>query len=272
MSHSALTSSRPYRPRPRTRQGGIALAIVVWFIAGMSILVAGIVAQASVDIRMAQVHVARAKVAAAGDGAITLMMAARQDTQRESPLENGWYTAAYRLGALDVEVVLVPAAQLINVNSADAQLLALLFTEFAGLDAGEAQNLASNVVQWRQEKRALYRKIEAPEDLMAAGVPRTVLDAVRDYIVAGAIASGNTQWGNMHPALAGIASAYRPEAASQPLGQAGGGGSPGYRADAVVSYGDALWLRRRWVSNASSPYSDLPWRSLRTETPRVVTQ
>ena len=67
------------------RQRGIALAIVVWFIAGMSILVAGIVAQASVDTRMAQVHVARAKTAAAGDGAIMLMMSERQGAERDAP-------------------------------------------------------------------------------------------------------------------------------------------------------------------------------------------
>ncbi|MEP4487245.1 MAG: hypothetical protein ABJ013_16550 [Halioglobus sp.] len=255
-------------PKP---QRGIALAIVVWFIAGMSILVAGIVAQASVDIRMAQVHVARAKVAAAGDGAIMLMMADRQAARSESPPENGWYSGVYRMGALDVEVLLVPASQLINVNSADAQLLTLLFTELAGLDAGEAQSLASGVIQWRQQMKVQQRKMEAPEDLMAAGVPRTVLDAVRDYIVAGAIASGGTQWGNMHPVLQNIARSYRPAQAGQPPGQAGGASS-GYRADAIVRYGDSTWLRRRWISNASSPYSDLPWRALRTETPRVVTQ
>ena len=57
------------------RERGVALAIVVWFIAGMSLLVAGIVSHARVDTQMAQLHVARAKAAAAGDGAIQLMMA-----------------------------------------------------------------------------------------------------------------------------------------------------------------------------------------------------
>lgn len=256
-------------PQNQRRQRGIALAIVVWFIAGMSILVAGIVAQASVDTRMAQVHVARAKTAAAGDGAIMLMMAERQSAQRDAPAENGWYGAAYQVGMLDVEVQLVPVGQLINVNSADEQLLALLFTEFAALDAGEAQNLANSVVQWRQQMRSAYRKIEAPEDLMAAGVPRAVLDSIRDYIVAGAIASGGTQWGSMHPALQNIARSYRPEQTSRPSGGSGGGSS-GYRADAIVRYGDSSWLRRRWISMSSSPYSRLPWRALRTETPRVV--
>ena len=68
LSHMAFNAT------VRSRQQGVALAIVVWFIAGMSLLVAGIVAQARVDTQMAQVHVARAKAVAAGDGAIQLMM------------------------------------------------------------------------------------------------------------------------------------------------------------------------------------------------------
>ena len=44
-------------------QSGVALAIVVWFLAAMSLLVSGIVFQAKVDTRMAQLHVARAKAA-----------------------------------------------------------------------------------------------------------------------------------------------------------------------------------------------------------------
>ena len=37
---------------PKCKQEGVALALVVWFIAGMSLLVAGIVSHARVDSRM----------------------------------------------------------------------------------------------------------------------------------------------------------------------------------------------------------------------------
>ena len=66
-------------------QKGVALAIVVWFIAGMSLLVAGIVSHARVDTQMAQLHIAKAKAVAAGDGAIQLMLGERlfnQDASR----------------------------------------------------------------------------------------------------------------------------------------------------------------------------------------------
>ena len=38
------------------QQRGVALGIVVWFIAGMALLVSGIIAEARIDTRMAQVH------------------------------------------------------------------------------------------------------------------------------------------------------------------------------------------------------------------------
>ena len=59
----------------RRRQEGVALAIVVWFLAAMSLLVSGIVFQARVDTRLAQLHAASAKAMSAGDGAIQLTLA-----------------------------------------------------------------------------------------------------------------------------------------------------------------------------------------------------
>ena len=59
-------------------------------------------------------------------------------------------------------------------------------------------------------------------------------------------------------------------------GQRGGGGQGSalsllgaYRADALVTYGDQTWLRRRWVSVSTAAGSALPWQILRTEPPRV---
>ena len=58
-SASASYAARLYTPM--AGQKGVALAIVVWFIAGMSLLVAGIVSHARVDTQMAQLHIAKAK-------------------------------------------------------------------------------------------------------------------------------------------------------------------------------------------------------------------
>jgi hypothetical protein len=43
-----------------------------------------------------------------------------------------------------------------------------------------------------------------------------------------------------------------------------------YRADALVTYGGRTWLRRQWLTQGASRSSALPWRTVRTEPPRVV--
>jgi hypothetical protein len=127
------------------------------------------------------------------------------------------------------------------------------------------------------------------EDLLRVdGVSRTLLDAVRDYIVAGAPSQRGTNWSlapemvlavlqQADPQKAGAAMQRRgrlprsaTESGARNRSAAITGGS--YRLDAVVRYGDKAWLRRRWVamSMAASSSSLLPWRMVRTEAPRVI--
>lgn len=289
------------------RQRGVALAIVVWFIAGMSLLVAGIVSHARVDTRMAQLHVARAKAAAAGDGAIQLLLAemvsGRLDTA--ATLGRGWLGSRYRLGELEVTVRLQPAAGLIDLNHASAEVLAALFAVAAGMAPGEAKNVADNVVKWRATKAASAgrggrkpKTISAPKRSFAAiedvlrvdGVSRSLLDAVRDYVTAGMPSQRGTNWALSSDVVLAVleranpqqlqavlqkrerAAAKRPDTADDAPGRASlSVGS--FRADAVVRYGEQRWLRRRWLSTGTgAKESMLPWKMVRTEAPRVVQQ
>ena len=93
----------------RPAQRGIALAIVVWFVAGMSLLVAGIVSHARVDSRLTGVHLARAEVVAAGDGAIMLAMAERRRGYQSSGAGPMISETVHRVGDIEVTVRLVPA-------------------------------------------------------------------------------------------------------------------------------------------------------------------
>ena len=54
------TSNKRWVGRSGVQQRGVALGIVVWFIAGMALLVSGIIAEARIDTRMAQIHYFRA--------------------------------------------------------------------------------------------------------------------------------------------------------------------------------------------------------------------
>lgn len=232
------------RIQSATGQAGVALAIVVWFIAGMSLLVAGIVAQARVDTHMTQTHLARAKAVAAGDGAIQLMMVEQMNQDRPREQWQEVHSDSFRMGELAVNVVLLPTGKLVDLNGARAERLAKLFTVVAEIDGERARYLAENVLKSRTTRRARGTdaggRLQAIEDLLRVeGVSRTLLDAIRDFIVVGRSGQG-----------------------------AGAAGT--YRADAIVSYGDKTWLRRRWVALGSSTGTALPWHFERTEPPRVV--
>lgn len=266
----------------RSRQKGVALAIVVWFIAGMSLLVAGIVAQARQDTHMAQVHVARAKAVAAGDGAIQLMMVDLMSAERGSePATRG----RYRVGEVEVDVALVPAAGLVDINKASFEVLAALFLFAGSLAQDEALQLADSVVQTRSAGRAGGVQFNAIEDLLRApGVSRALLDSVRDFIVVGESGQGVINWSLAPEELLEVLAIANPAQADKIRARRGATGTgarrsargpaasrtDAYRADAYVRYGDKTWLRRRWISVGTNSSSALPWRVTRTEPARVM--
>ena len=125
----------------RRPQQGVALAIVVWFLAAMSLLVAGIVYQSKADTRMAQTHMAKAKAVAAGDGAIELMLAAVTSNQLKSFRGRGVPVLAFEVGEQAVEVVLVPTSGLIDLNGASRELLSNLFISSGAVEKAEANGV-----------------------------------------------------------------------------------------------------------------------------------
>ncbi|MEM1153956.1 MAG: hypothetical protein AAGI44_07430 [Pseudomonadota bacterium] len=269
-------------------QQGVALAIVVWFIAGMSLLVAGIVAHARVDTKLTQLHLAEANTVASGDGAIQLMML--DALMPES--EQATTARRYRLGGHDVIVVLTPISGLINLNAAPVSLLAALFRHTGELSDEQSLLLAENIVATRKAGSFNRRiKLTALEDLLRIpGTTRNLLDEIRDLVVVGESSRGGVDWSKSpDEVLAVLAKAdpakaesvrqrstiaggsnSRLSAESANLGANAAALSGAYRADAIVRYGDQFWLRRRWVSIESKPSSSLPWQFTRTESPRVV--
>lgn len=219
-------------------QRGVALAMVVWFIAAMSILVVGIVSESRTDVRMAQTHVARAKVAAAGDGAINLLLARHgelRERQGRAPRGNQQpepvLEAGFTIGTLPVNVRMVPVSRLLDLREATPAELTGLLAGAGGLGRGDAQRLANSMVQLRTVRGGM-RLQTVEEWLRAPGFDRALLDAIRDDI--------------------------RMDDSAE------------YRLDAQLEYNGRTWLRRRWVSLQSGPGgSSLPWRTMRTEAPRV---
>lgn len=265
-----------------TNQRGVALAIVIWFIAGMSLLVSGIVAQARVDTQLAQLHLSRAKVAAAGDGAINLALLDRvRQGGTRGDRDRG---KEYRIGDIGVAVELVSTSGLLDLNEATAEQLTVLFTAAANIPNSDARYLAANVIKWRSGRGG---KSAASNNKKA---PATGPDGIR-------CPRGSIAGGGFYPQCSGcgqglrcggqagargfnmadappyvrqaLSRAFSGQSARNPGEQDSGGLSGAYRVDAVVLYGDTRWLRRRWVITGSSENSSLPWQVVRTEPARV---
>ena len=251
------------------------MGIVVWFIAGMALLVSGIIAEARIDVRMAQLHYFKAQAAAAGDGAINLALA-EQDGRRASGQPGVNRVQNYQIGPRSVEVRMIPAGVFVNISSENLQGLRSLFR----LAESEAQQrgifwvgppaaLAAAVLEYRggvgQRQGYLFH---SPEDLLRVpGITRSVYEAVRGYITVDDLAGGfQGDVKNVESRLSQLSAAMQGEGAvvKGPVQQA----AKSLRIDAIVKIGDQQWLRRRWVTLDQGGYSLLPWRFVRTEAAR----
>jgi general secretion pathway protein K len=272
------------------QQCGVALAVVVWFLAGMSLLVAGIVAGSRGDVRLARIHAEKARVTAASDGAINLLVADLLDGYFA---EGGRPTLAaqrYDIGPQAVSVVAVPVSWLVDINAAPLELLATGVAATGAVDAERARALAGAVVQWRSAQPGSGRaqRFSATEDLLGvAGMDRATLDGVRDFLAEPAAGSGLSQWGP--PARQSLEAVFKLSPHRRVVATVNSEGSvPGgagavdvqvvanlaqragaYRVDAIVETDGKHWLRRRWI-DTSLAARGAPWRHVRTEPVRVI--
>ena len=282
---SRRAGGRGSRSRLWRRQRGVALALVVSFIAGLSLLVAGLVLTAKTDTRLARVHLARAQVTALGDGAINLLLGdvidgrlAQSQTQAQTQAWNALPQARYVLGGAAVSVLALPENLLLDLSSASAEQLAALI-EFSGLLAPEAAQLVARaVVHYRDGdgESSMAHPLNSLEDILnVRGVNRVTLEALRDYVTvsrgAGAaradVADARvfTQLQQCSPR----ARALREDMLASEFESTPGAVSGAFRVDALVRQDRDVWLRRRWV-RLGGGRDGLPWTVTRTEPVRMV--
>lgn len=257
----------------------MALAIVVWFLAAMSLLVSGIVFQARIDTRMAQLHLAKAKAVAAGDGAILLCLAELRAGKQPEDGGRAPLVGEYRIGDRSVRVEVVSAGGLIDLASAPQETLADLFRSRAPMGEKEAQILAANVIKSRPGSFSRGRRgrgpdrISAIEELMRVeGIDRRLLDAIRDLVTAGN-GGGGRGGVNRSAAPAAVLAVLAGGDPKRAAGDKEARSLPSrglLRVDALVRDNGRTWLRRRWVEMGGGAEGRLPWEFKRTEAARVV--
>lgn len=289
------------------REAGVALAMLVWFLAAMSLLIGSIAMQARVDIKLTQLHAERARAEAAADGAIQLALAQMLLEELDQNLDVSLpFSVSYAEGSLPVRVRLTPLTGLVDLNRAPEELLLLVFASVEDLDESEALNLAVTVVEWRSvsggdqdanmennrvradgDRDLRHARFEAIEDLLLVpGVDRRIFEALRDNVYVSQRGQPGIDWRSASVGvLQAIGDLTRDEA--QKIAQRDAGedaaapaelnlafqqrdGLPLYRVDAIVVIGGQSFLRRRWVERGARGADRLPWSFFRTEPMRAV--
>lgn len=294
----------------RNGQDGVALAMLLWFVAAMLILVAGIATLAKQDVRLAQWQVHEVQTAALGDGAVKLLLRDFLYARAHGDYPGrGMFQNHYTLGGKTVNVRAVPIEGLVNLNEASEWLLTDLLHHSAGLPLESAEQLAERIVVWRSPGDDLavetdeylaaglphgprHDSLRVSEDLLQVmGITRDIYARVAELAHARPGGSGRidlraaplevlTLLSAGDGELAREVAMERAEAPFEEVPLLAGlleehiGGSSSarrLRVDARVAFDDGKILQRRlWVDLDQSDAYRLPWRVDRVEPVRRV--
>ncbi len=279
------------------KEAGVALAILLWFIAAMSLLVGTIMYQARIDIKLSQLRIQQAQAEALGDGAAQLALVQRLKAQQDVGFSDKVTYYDMRLADHDVKVRMLSVSGLVDLNTSPETLLLSVFKINAGLSEEQASLLASKVVAWRSASRLnendsegvspykviRYGRFESLEDLMMVeGMTREIYDKVKNSIYVGQLYSAQVHMPSapfsVLTVLAegdeALASQWQLSRQSEQVFTPAGINAEWLAASPVAMYriesrvrflSGEVFQRTRWVEQNGTGYEGLPWKFIRTE-------
>lgn len=276
------------------RQGGVALAYLLWMLAGLSLLVSGAMTLSLSDVRATALQLDQARVRAVGTGAAHLLLRdltqGVSDSGELAPEPGALFVREYQIGDYRAVARAIPVAGLVSLKSASAELLALLFEHVGGLPSGQALALGEAVISWREGEETLGEG-EAPpgfqvvEDLLRVpGMTRSVYDRVRATVHAQSGSSTVDPLGAPRGVLTALAGGdealvesleTRREPGADSAGElpselsgdhsARAEGGNAYSVEVDVTLDDGRTLRQRIWADTTSRSGVVPWRFNRVE-------
>lgn len=275
----------------RQFQSGVALAMLMWFVAALSLLVAALVAQSRLDVRLTQLHRDQAIAAASGDGAVQLAMD-QWYAAKNNAAKQGWMQVGIHFDDRDIQVTIVSLSGLIDVNNAPPELLTKAFAIAGNVPMEQAEVLARRVVNYRKpslqdDKHQRNRHFDTLEDLLRVpGVGRDLIERLRPVMYGASTGQPGVNIGFAPPEVLAVLGADADQARRLVNARGGDGVNLGgsgfatdfqstrhmllYRVDAIVNVNGKQFLRRCWVKMGRSAQGMLPWRIYRREAPRLL--
>jgi general secretion pathway protein K len=162
---------------PLTPQHGVALIIVLWMLALLTVIANSMMFSLQSEIQVAGNQLAAARVEAAADAAVykAIRELTRPITDTQRWQGNG-LTHDWSFGDVAMRVTILDEAGKIDINTAPENLLSSMFRSLGG-DEGMANSLADTIADWRDPDDLRRLHGAEKEDYIAAGkdfVPRNV--------------------------------------------------------------------------------------------------
>ncbi|MDR1854831.1 MAG: general secretion pathway protein GspK [Azoarcus sp.] len=285
---------------------GVALIAVLWMVAALALLVAGMQTMARGQFSEARLHLDAGRATALGDAAIQLAVL---DWMSANPAPDRLRHARYGFDNAEIEVEIVPASGYVDLNAAPEALLQALFVHGVGLDADAALQLAQRIVDWRDvddepqphgaetpayaaagvKFRPRNGRFVVPEDLMQViGVDFDLFARIRPFITVWSTggagvnpyaASGRTLLvlcqgdGNEARRIAAARDAGQTDIDTVTLDQtflrAGGMGNVLHVTASIAVGNGRRAVRGRWVLTRAHA-DGTPWQTIRAEPVRFA--
>ncbi len=129
-------------------QRGMVLVIVLWIVTLLAVMAGGFAYSMRVETRLATSAVERAQARALAEAGIVYALAWQLDPNGQQQWSPNGDPREWEFGGERLQIQVTDAAGLVNLNSADAELLKLLL-KTAGVEVGEQDQLAEAILQWR---------------------------------------------------------------------------------------------------------------------------
>lgn len=261
---------------------GIALIAVLWLVAAMSLIAAGIVQTVRSEIRSVGVQRHVLIATARADAAILLALQSLQAQPQATTMATQSLSVEFE--GVQYDVLVESLNGRIDINSAPLTLLSAMYAHIGKLDKQAAEALAQATIETRERKssKGSQRNFDAVEDLLS--VPQMTYDLYAKLVglITTDVIGGS---GRVNPkaappgvllvlaggdaARAGVFEAQRDsnpnlmDTSSFDPAHIEATTSPSLRLQVAVGLADGGSVLRAWhVYSGTDPRSGLPWRVL----------
>ena len=153
------------------RQRGVALVLVMWLIAALTLVVVGATQWIRSDNRLNRALIDQAQQRSQAKGMVFLLMRDMEAASRAGVYSGrGLFEAEYQVGSDLFKLEARSITGLINLNRAPEELLVLLFRQALDLDSQEATAMAHRFLDWREPSE--LKRLQGADlgDYQAAGL------------------------------------------------------------------------------------------------------